>query len=157
MKNIFVTFSTIIMLCISLNLKAQSYKYAVGGRLGASNGVTFKMFLDKQNAVDFILNFQSKKDYSYFRATGLYEIHQPINNGYGINWYYGGGASIGGRNYKPLDNGELLLSGDGVVGLDYKFDEAPINVSLDWKPAFEIVPDTHLDLSGVGLSVRFTF
>jgi hypothetical protein len=157
MKKLLITITAILFLSISFDLKAQSYKYAVGGRLGASNGLTFKMFLDKENAVDFILNFQSKKDYSYFRATGLYEIHQPINNGYGINWYYGGGASIGGRNYKPTDKGELLLSADGVVGLDYKFDEAPVNVSLDWKPAFEVVPNTRLDASGVGLSVRFTF
>lgn len=147
----------VFLLILSTESKAQAYKYAVGGRLGTTNGVTFKMFLDKESAVDLIAHFQSNKDYSYFRFTGLYEIHQPINNGYGVNWYYGGGGSIGGRNYKPADNGELLLSADGVVGLDYKFDEAPVNVSLDWKPAFRIVPNTRLDFFEVGLSIRFTF
>src|SRR5687768_2965174 len=118
MKKLVLVFAFFSMMAISATTKAQSYKYAVGGRLGASNGVTFKAFLDKDRAVDLILNFQSKRDYSYFRFTGLYEIHQPIENGYGISWYYGGGASIGGRNYKPLDKGELLLSADGVIGLD---------------------------------------
>jgi hypothetical protein len=26
---------------------------------------------------------------------------------------------------------------DGVLGLDYKFNGAPINMSLDWQPSFE--------------------
>lgn len=136
---------------------AQDYKHALGGRLGAANGITFKTFVTGDRALDFILNFQSKKDYSYFRFTGLYEIHQPINNAPGLQWYYGPGATIGTRRFKPADESDLLLSVDGVLGLDYKFNGAPINLSLDWKPAIEVTPDTEFNAEGIGLSIRFTF
>jgi hypothetical protein len=31
----------------------------------------------------------------------------------------------------------LTIGIDGVLGLDYKFNGAPINVSIDWQPSFE--------------------
>lgn len=155
-RQLFLLFA-IALLVTSLETKAQTYKHALGGRLGAANGITYKTFVSSDKALDFILNFQSRKSYSYFRFTGLYEIHNLINNAPGLRWYYGPGASIGSRNYKPLDESELLLSVDGVLGLDYKFTGAPINLALDWKPAIEVIPDTEFNAEGIGFSVRFTF
>jgi hypothetical protein len=159
----------VLLLCLTvgfilfsnIEVSAQStYKNAIGGRFGAANGITFKTFLNSEAALDFILNFQSRKGYSDFRLTGLYEIHKPIQNAAGLRYYYGAGATIGSRNYKfreDDDDSDLLASLDGVLGLDYKFDEIPLNVSLDWKPAIQVAPDTKFDESGFGLSVRFTF
>jgi len=147
----------ILLVSTSVTNAQQTYKNALGGRLGTANGITFKTFVDSDRALDFILNFQSKKDYSYFRFTGLYEIHNPINNAPGLRWYYGPGATIGNVRYKPLDQSDLLISIDGVLGLDYKFDGAPINLSLDWKPAIEVTPNTEFNAEGIGLSIRFTF
>lgn len=157
-KLLFLTLTAGLFLVASTEIKAQTYKNAIGGRLGTANGITFKTFVNKNNALDFILNFQDKKDYSYFRFTGLYEIHNPINNAPGLNWYYGIGGTIGNRHLKHgNENNDLLLSVDGVLGLDYKFTDAPINLSLDWKPAIEVVPETQFDAQGLGLSIRFTF
>jgi len=142
--------------------KAQAlgndYNNAIGGRFGIANGITFKHFMDNNNALDFIVNFKSKKNqYSTFRLIGLYEVHLPINNAPGLKWYYGGGAGIGVYDDKRNDNSDVSLSLDGVLGLDYKFNGAPINVSLDWKPALELTPDTGFDAEGFGLSLRFAF
>lgn len=151
---------------ISIETKAQAlgsdYKNAIGGRFGVANGITFKHFMNSQNAVDFILNFRAKKNsYSSFRLTGLYEIHNPIYNAPGLQWYYGFGGGIGSYTYKDKDykynNSEVYLSIDGVLGLDYKFDGAPINIALDWKPSFDITPNQGLNFEGVGLSLRFAF
>ncbi|WP_423148939.1 hypothetical protein [Rubrolithibacter danxiaensis] len=156
-KLTFAFFAVFLLISTSLELKAQTYKYALGGRLGAANGITFKTFTSDNAALDFILNFQSKKDYSYFRFTGLYEIHNPINNAPGLRWYYGGGGTLGSVEYKPTNESDFLVSVDGVLGLDYKFDGAPINLALDWKPAIEVTPNTEFDANGIGLSIRFTF
>lgn len=138
--------------------QAQStYKNAIGGRFGEANGVTFKTFVNNQDALDFILNFQSRGNYSYFRLTGLYEIHKPFQNAAGLRYYYGAGATLGSRKDKRYDDSQLLAGIDGVLGLDYKFDGAPINLSLDWKPELVIAPDTDFEARGLGLSVRFTF
>ncbi len=156
-KTLLLSLFTAFLVLNHADAQAQTYKNAIGGRFGAANGITFKTFVQSDRALDFILNFQSRKNYSYFRFTGLYEIHNPINNALGLRWYYGLGSTIGSRRYKPDDNTNFLLSLDGVIGLDYKFKNAPINLALDWKPAIEIVPETDFDATGLGLSIRFTF
>lgn len=156
----------ILLLCLTAGIilfaqtetqAQQTYKNALGGRFGEATGVTFKTFLNNQDALDFILNFQSRNNYSYFRLTGLYEVHKPFPNAGGLRYYYGAGATLGSRKHRDHDESDLLASIDGVLGLDYKFDGAPINVSLDWKPALVVTPYTEFDARGLGLSLRFTF
>jgi hypothetical protein len=149
--------TVIATLAIQSTSKAQGYDNAIGGRFGAANGVTFKTTLGGNKMIDIIANFRSNNNYNYFRVTGLYEVYKPIANAAGLNYYYGIGGSIGSVKYKPYNSSDLYLSVDGVLGLDYKFADAPINLSLDWKPAIELTPDTNFDASGVGLSLRFTF
>lgn len=145
-------------------VKAQalgtSYQNAIGGRFGVANGITFKHFMNDRDALDFILNFRARRNhYSSFRLVGLYEIHAPIRNAAGLRWYYGIGGGIGSYTYKDDSHrdSDVYLSVDGVLGLDYKFNGAPINIALDWKPSFDISPNQGLDFEGVGLSIRFAF
>ncbi|WP_443937711.1 hypothetical protein [Pedobacter sp. MW01-1-1] len=157
-KFVFTILGCVALLAASVNgAKAQNYKNAIGGRFGSANGVTFKTTLGGNKMLDAILNFRSRDDYSYFRLTGLYEINNEINGLNGLFWYYGVGASLGSVKYKPTNHSDLYASIDGVIGLDYKIEELPINLSLDWKPALELTPDTGFDAAGLGLSIRFTF
>jgi len=163
MKKVFtiLCLTVIALFAVHSSSKAQGYDNAIGGRFGEANGVTFKTTLGENKMIDLIANFRSNDGYKYFRVTGLYEIYNPISNAPGLNWYYGIGGSIGSVTYRHYngfdDSKDLYLSVDGVLGLDYKFADAPINISLDWKPAVQLAPDTNFDSSGVGLSVRFTF
>lgn len=162
MKKLFtiLCLTLIATLAIQSVSKAQGYDNAIGGRFGAANGVTFKTTLGDNKMLDLIANYRSHDGYKYFRVTGLYEVYTPIANAAGLNWYYGGGASIGSvkYDYYPYrSSSDLYLSVDGVLGLDYKFADAPINLSFDWKPAIQLSPDTDFDASGVALSLRFTF
>lgn len=159
MKKFFtiLCFTVIATIAMHASAQAQSYKNAIGGRFGAANGVTFKTSLGDNKMLDLIANFRSHDNYNYFRVTALYEVYMPIANAPGLNWYYGGGGSIGTAKYKPTHSSDLYLAADGVLGLDYKFANAPLNLSLDWKPAIQLAPDTNFDASGVGLSFRFTF
>jgi hypothetical protein len=52
-----------------------------------------------------------------------------------LKWYIGPGAHVG--LYKVLNDAKTYFGVDGVVGLDYKFANLPLNLSLDWQPAFE--------------------
>ncbi|WP_432711689.1 hypothetical protein [Pedobacter sp.] len=159
MKKFFTILSLIVLTTLAMynTSNAQNYKNAIGGRFGTANGVTFKTSLGGNKMIDIIANFRSHNDNDYFRLTGLYEIYNPIAGAQGLTWYYGIGGTIGSVNYKRYDNSDLYLSLDGVLGLDYKIPTAPINFSLDWKPAIELAPDTQFDGAGLGLSVRFTF
>lgn len=159
MKKLFTSLSLTILLTLAIASisRAQGYDHAIGGRFGAANGITFKTTLGENKMLDLIANFRSTDSYKYFRFTGLYEIYNPIRNAPGLNWYYGVGASLGSAKYKPSNSSDLYLSADGVLGLDYKFADAPINLSLDWKPAIELAPNTDFDGSGLAISFRFTF
>ncbi|HEY0057063.1 MAG TPA: hypothetical protein VGB63_17060 [Pedobacter sp.] len=150
-KIIFSCMLTGFLLLVGSNVNAQ-YKNALGVRLGDAYGITYKTFIQSDRALDFILNARKNN----LSLTGLYEVHNPINGAEGLRWYYGGGGSVGSSNYKnddDRDNG-LYLSVDGVLGLDYVVPGAPLNLSLDWKPALVLTPYTGFYERGVGLSIR---
>jgi len=47
------------------------------------------------------------------------------------------------------------LSVDGVIGIDFKIPNTPVNLALDWKPMLELSPNAGMKFDGFGLSVRF--
>ena len=138
------------------DVKAQDYKNAIGGRFGSANGVSFKTGLNKNAMLELIGNFRSNSNFNYFQVTGLYEVYNPINGAEGLNWFYGGGATIGSVKAKGFD-GDVYLGANGVLGLDYKFKDAPINLSLDWIPTLQLTPSADFYSGDVGLGIRFTF
>ncbi|WP_316929238.1 hypothetical protein [Nitritalea halalkaliphila] len=95
--------------------------------------------------------------------TGLYEIHNPIGGAPGLRWFYGGGAHLGTWNSRSRprwardDRSYTIFGLDLIIGLDYKFDNAPINLSIDWKPAFAIAGYQGWRGDELALSLRFTF
>lgn len=155
-KLLFTIIAAAALLVSTTDAKAQGYKNAIGGRFGEANGISFKTGLNNKAMLELIANFRSNKNVDYFRITGLYEVYNPINGAEGLNWYYGGGATIGSVKVKGYD-GDVYLGANGVIGLDYKFKGAPINLSLDWIPTLQLTPDTDFYSGDVGLGVRFTF
>lgn len=139
------------------NANAQDYKHAIGGRFGNANGVSFKTALNKGAMLELIGNFRSNSGVTYMNLTGLYEVYNPIKGVEGFNWFYGGGATVGAYKIKHGGGSDIYLSANGVLGLDYKIKNAPINLSLDWIPALQITPDTEFWGGDIGLGVRFTF
>jgi hypothetical protein len=132
-------------------LSAQDYKLAVGLRfstaaLTLNNGISVKYFIDSSNAVEGLLSFGSR-----FGIGGLYERHQLIGGTPAFTWFYGGGAYLG------FESGQTWFGPTGVVGLDYKFSSAPVDLSLDWKPELDIVPSINFVPDAFGLSARFVF
>jgi hypothetical protein len=154
-KTIFLSFCLALFIAPAV-LKAQDYKNAIGVRLGSYNGVNFKTFNTSTTAFDLNLSFRDHASRKDVRFTALYEIHDAIENAGGLKWYYGAGGSIGSWRYANSDD-EFFFSVDGVLGLDYKFSQAPINLALDWRPRLVIAPDTDVNAGDVGLAIRFTF
>lgn len=142
-------------LLISISLLAQksssNYKTALGVKFYPS-GVTLKHFVKEGQALDFIGYFWQRGT----RITGLYEFHQNINSTGNFKWYIGPGAHVGFYSNKYYDGG-VSIGIDGVLGLDYKFKAAPINLSLDWQPSFEFGDYDGFQGGWGGLAVRYTF
>jgi hypothetical protein len=158
MKRTIVLLIAFTMLNITLS-NAQSsssnsstYTTALGVKFYPT-GITLKHFISDKHALEGLGYF-----YNYgFRITGLYEIYGDINNAPGLRWYIGPGAHVGFYNTKY--GGGSSVGVDGVLGLDYKVTNAPLNLSLDWQPSFEFGENFNNGFSGGwgGFGIRYTF
>ena len=130
-------------------VSAQDYRFGVGIRLSnatptLNNSITGKYFITERSAIEGIVSFGSR-----FGIGGLVEICKPFSVE-GLSWFYGGGAYVG------FEDGDTYLGPTGILGMDYKFANVPLNISLDWKPELDIIPDINFVPDAVALSVRFT-
>ena len=139
----------------SKSAKSTSYKTALGVKVWDGGGITFKHFFSADKAGELIGYFWNRGT----RITGLYEIHGNFSDAAGLRWYIGPGAHVGFYDYYK---GNYRVDGtyigvDGVLGLDYKFNTAPINISLDWQPSFEFGNYVGFNGNWGGLGIRYTF
>lgn len=134
-KTLFVL--AIAMLAIVGTVSAQSYKSAIGARLGSPFAASYKVFISEPGAIEIFAGFRGYPGYSWVSANALYQHHSPINGVENLSWYVGGGAGVQFWSWKSnaLD-ANTSISIMGVVGLDYKFAEIPLNLSLDWMPTY---------------------
>jgi hypothetical protein len=163
MRKLLVVFTLFLL---TYHVEAQntssSYRTALGVKVWDGAGISFKHFLTSKNALELIGYFWGDGA----RITGLYEIHGPISGATGLKWYIGPGAHIGFYNdhhhiHHHIHDDHFghgpVIGIDGVIGLDYKFRGAPINVSLDWQPSFEFTHGHGFSGSWGGLGIRYTF
>ena len=52
---------------------------------------------------------------------------------------------------------DFALGVGAQVGLEYIFPSFPLQISLDWRPVFDIVPSTGFGWQSVGLGIRYAF
>lgn len=132
-------------------LSAQDYKVAIGLRLSTtgptlSNAVSVKYFMDETNALEGLVSWGTR-----FGLGGLYEHHQLIGGTPGFTWFWGLGGYLGWQDKNTY------LGPTGAIGLDYKFANAPVNLSLDWKPELDILPNINFVPEAFAVSIRYTF
>ena len=156
MKKSILFLAAIVLFSFS-QLKSQDYKTALGIRLSSNgpavnNSVSFKHFMNPMLAVEGLFTFDNKA------AIGaLLEIHNDMPSTEGLKWFYGAGAYLGFDSDKSGNNDRALMGAQGVIGLDYKFANIPLNLSLDWKPELNIIDNINFEPAAVGFTLRFTF
>lgn len=151
MKTLLVLVVSVFLTVSSVKAQSTSYKSALGFKFPPT-GITYKHFVTDKHAFEAIAYFVNYGA----RITGLYEIHGNINNAPGLRWYVGPGVHVGFYNNK---NGNGTAIGvDGVLGLDYKINSAPINISLDWQPSIEFGSYKNTGFTGGwgGIGLRYT-
>ena len=153
------TILVMIVIVITTGLFAMDYGTGVGVRGGLSNGITVKHFINNKTAIEGLLSSR----WGGLNITGLYEIHNAAAFDVPrLNWYYGVGAHIGFWSGKDVgwadDEKDYTVIGiDGIIGIEYNFEELPFNIGLDWKPAFNLTGNTEFWGDGGALSLRFVF
>ena len=136
-----IILSAFMLMGLAFSAQAQDIsKNALGLRLGDNDGfggeVSYQRGLSKNNRLEFDLGWRNSHDYDAFKLVGLYQWVWDIDKGF--NWYAGIGGGLGSWSYDKggfSDSGTILLVA-GDIGIEYNFQEAPIQLSLDLRPEF---------------------
>ncbi len=138
-----------LLLLMATTMQAQNYKTAAGLRLSSNaaivnNSVSLKYFVNKVVALEGLVSVKPS-------AVGiLAEVHQPLSSTQGLRFLFGAGA------YTSFKRG-FGAGAQGILGLDYKFVNAPVNVTADWKPELNFTHTFLFEPAVIGLTARFTF
>ena len=151
----------LVAVTASTNLvSAQDYKTALGVRLSSSNAmqnnsISIKQFINEKMAIEGLFTFGDP-----LALGALLEFHKPLSAA-GLTYFYGAGGYIGFiktvNTTTQKSSTDANFGAQGVIGLDYKFNNIPWNLSLDWKPELNIVSDINFEPAAIGFTARFTF
>jgi len=139
---------------------AQDYHSGIGLRAGLFNGLTAKHFLTEQYAAEVLLT--TRWNGFNLVLTGLYEAHFDDLDPERLRWFYGFGCHVGfwsGDDVTWTDPGDshVVVGADGIVGIEYAFEEMPVALSLDWKPTLNLIGWSGRWVDAFALSIRYTF
>jgi len=148
MKKMHLFMMAVLAISVSNRIFAQEYKMALGARFTTAtatvnNAVSFKYFLNENSALEGLFSFDP------VTLGALYEFYRPLGAP-GLQWFFGGGGFVSFNN-------DDVFGALGIIGLDYKFQKIPLNISVDWKPELTLVNEVSFEASTVGLGVRFAF
>lgn len=158
MKRMLSLFTVCLLLSVAAHAQpnGSSYETAIGVKV-YPGAITVKHFIQPNRALEGLGYFWNDG----FRFTGLYEIHGDIESVDGLKWYVGPGVHFGvwnreWRDRYPNRNSGVAIGIDGVVGLDYKISGAPLSVSVDWQPSFNLIGYSYFEGAWGGFAIRYT-
>lgn len=144
MKRLFLhtTISVLAFAAIPLMSSGQSYQHAIGVKLGSPFGLSFKAFIDDNEAIEILGTGWPHGP----RGTFLYQWHKEMNNPQ-FCWYVGTGAhlqlytltSVGiAERFRFSSEKGYGFGVEGVAGIEYKIRKTPIITDFNLKPNFEV-------------------
>lgn len=130
-------------------IQAQDFKNAIGIRGGYGAEISYQFPLASKTRAEADLGIYGGKD-GGFILTGIHQWMFGLQDG--LNWYVGVGPQIGALNKS------LGLGVAGQIGIEYNIPSVPIQLSLDYRPGWFIIPsDYSFQPYGFGIGIRYTF
>ncbi len=148
MKKVVFVFGFLFALSFSANaqdISDNAIGIRFGGGEGASGEITYQKYLGNSNRLE--VNLGLANDVTDFKATALYQWVWNLDGNF--NWYAGFGGGIVSANGTGV-------YGSGVIGIEYDFN-APILISIDYRPEVGIAGGLDGLRSDAALSVRYQF
>jgi hypothetical protein len=152
-----------IALAISLSLTSYAQRgmldNAIGVRVGLGSGVTYQHFFSDENVFEAI----AYQRFGGVNVTALYEKHQQMFDIRGLKWFIGGGGHAWLYNQNSVLNemrmiqNSYALGVDGILGMAFYMRSYPIQVTVDWKPGFNIKGSNYIEWDAGGMSIRYRF
>ncbi|MEA1896751.1 MAG: hypothetical protein U9N53_03695 [Bacteroidota bacterium] len=150
MKKKFIIIATIALL-LSPVVNAQDSGFGAGVMFGTQTGLSLKMWTGETTAVAAGMSW-SVLDQGYFNIHADMLIHRfnliPVNEGK-LPLYFGLGLKLGFGN-------DVHIGIRVPIGLNYMFDDVPIDIFVEVAPGLQLTPATAFDIDG-GLGARYYF
>lgn len=130
------------------------YTKSIGVKV-SPGAITYKNMYKTARAIETI-GYASLDGFS---ISILKEIYTPIDGAENLSWYigYGGHMGVWSEEWKKTNpnssNSNIAVGFDGILGFDYKIKNSPLNISVDWQPAFSIIQSYFKNHGGI--SVRY--
>jgi len=144
-------FVLLIILLTNISFAGTPGKFGLGVILGEPTGLNCKVWQSDYVAYDAALAWSFGNDGNvHIHVDYLlhnYKLIRTANNYTPI--YYGIGARI-----KSQD--DVVLGVRFPLGIDFRSRRIPIDIFIEIVPAFNVIPETELDLEG-GIGVRYYF
>lgn len=162
MKKIMLIIALVVAMSVSTkSVKAQDYNASLGLSLGAPLGLDYKQFFTPRSAISATFGYTFNVNSLTIGA--VYQYHIPLVEN--LNLYVGAGLNFGGIymgnkytimvNHYKVKASEFLFGLTPNIGMEYKFDNAPIVLGLDYRPSVNFT--THTQWNQASLKVRYTF
>jgi len=135
MKKIITT--SLCLLFLISSISSQDFDSAIGLRVGYPLSVTYKKFISESGAIEAYAGYRGFLGVSSLSLNGAFQIHKDIDALEGLQYYFGGGASVVIWNVNYGD-GTTSLGLQGYIGASYTFSDIPLNLSVDWIPTLFI-------------------
>jgi hypothetical protein len=156
------------------SLSAQDFYHAAGLRLGRTDGINYKHFLNADGALEVMLGFGGYD--KGLQAYALYEWHRNIRLEFTDNLYvyYGVGGHAGyivrdeeqlyynGGDQPAVYSGSVTyfaLGADAIAGLEYRIFQVPMTIGIDIKPYIEYYgfKDVQFKFWDIAFNIKYIF
>lgn len=149
-----------IVAVFAMSTAASAQFAGIGVRLGGGQGYGAELstLWNFGNRVEIDLGWNTGDHYTGFSLTGIYQWQGEIGSGFG--WFAGVGARLAMWSWDDgYNNGdtEFALGLAGQAGIEYQFPSIPIQLSLDIRPCFWLIPDTEFHWGDIALGIRYIF
>lgn len=158
-----IILSAFMLIGLVFSAQAQDISdNALGLRLGDNDGfggeISYQRALSSNNRLELDLGWRNSNSVDAFKLTGVYQWVWNIDGDF--NWYAGVGGGLGSWNNKNIDDNGTFVFAAGDLGIEYGFDEVPLQLSLDIRPELYFnSSDFRNDNFGpdIALGIRYQF
>jgi hypothetical protein len=140
---------TVLILLLASTSFSQNYKMAIGFKGGypGYGSLNAKKSISKSDYLEASIGGFGRNSFSTgFHVQLDYERMQNLEEGF--SFYYGGGVLLG------LTSTTLHLAPKALLGLEYNFEDLPLNISIDTGPYLFVSPNIGF-IWGGGLALRY--
>jgi len=153
MKKLVLALVAVVAMALSANAQ-NNLGVRIGGGQGYDAELSWQHGLGG-NRLELDLGWHGDDGWTAISLTGIYQWTGEIGSGFG--WYAGFGAHVGFWNYDVVDDSDIALALAGQAGIEYNFNAVPIQLSLDIRPRFYLIPDTDFHWGDIAFGIRYRF